>query len=237
VGQGDASGLAASEIDRLTDPVLPPAGWYSLWFLGPAEIFRRVDEPGRRSAIACRTEGDCGLLLRDVTLPLEPGTRLRWSWRIDALPSDGAENTLLTHDYTSVAVEFDNGQDLTYFWSAALPCETAFRCPIPLWSRRETHLAVRSGADGLGTWLTEGRDVYADTSATWAGPRGHGSCGCGSWAQAVPAPARDRDLCRHQPHHPGRRRGPPLTFIPGRGGRPPRAHVRAGPAAGAINER
>lgn len=161
-----------SEIDRLTDPVLPPAGWYYLWFLGPAEIFRTVDEPGRRSAIACRTEGDCGLLLRDVTLPLEPGTRLRWSWRIDALPSAHAENTFMTHDYTSVAVEFDNGQDLSYLWSTELPCETAFRCPIPLWARRETHVAVRSGSGGLGKWLTEERDLYADHVRCVGGPAG-----------------------------------------------------------------
>jgi hypothetical protein len=42
-----------------------------------------------------------------------------------------AEDTLPTHDYLSVAVEFENGQDLSYFWSAALPPESNFRCPIP----------------------------------------------------------------------------------------------------------
>lgn len=166
------AGLVASEIDRLTDPVAPPTGWHYLWFLGPAEIFRSVDEPGRRHAIACRTEGDCGLLLRDVSLPLEPGTRLRWSWRIDSLPSARAEDTFPAHDYTSIAVEFDNGQDLTYLWSAELPCETAFRCPIPLWARRETHVTVRSGEVGLGEWLTEERDVYADHVRYVGGPAG-----------------------------------------------------------------
>jgi hypothetical protein len=53
--------------------------------------------------------------------------------------------------YLSIAVEFENGQDLTYYWSAALPEETAYRCPLPWWDRHETHIAMRSGSAGLGT--------------------------------------------------------------------------------------
>lgn len=169
---GDASGLVAMEIDRLTNPVEPPDGWYYMWHIGPAEIYRAIHEPGRRSVIACRTQGDCGLLLRDVDLPLEPGTRLRWSWKVDALPSPVAENTFPTHDYTSVAVEFENGQDLSYFWSAALPIGTGFHCPIPQWNRRETHVAIRSGTDLLGRWLDEERDLYADHVRYVGGPAG-----------------------------------------------------------------
>lgn len=169
---GDMAGLVASELDRLTNPILPPEGWYYKWFVGPAEIYRSVETPGRRAAISCRTHSDCGLLLRDVTLPLEPGTHLRWSWKTDVLPSKVPENTLPTHDYMSIAVEFDNGQDITYFWSAALPVETGFRCPIPIWDTRETHVAIRSGPDGLGQWLEEDRELYADYVRYIGGPAG-----------------------------------------------------------------
>ena len=68
----------------------------------------------------------------------------------------------MTHDYLSIAVEFDNGQDLTYYWSVNLPPETAFRCPLPNWQARETHLVVRSGQEGLGLWLEEERNLYTD---------------------------------------------------------------------------
>ena len=169
---GDPSGLVASEIDRISRPLLPPDDWYYLWFLGPAEIYRSVPVPGRRNAIECRTGSDCGLLLRDVPFAFGPGTRLRWSWKVDQLPSAVAENTLPTHDYMSIAVEFDNGQDLTYFWSAALEPGTGFRCPIPLWDARETHVAVRSGSHGLGEWQTEERDLYADYVRYIGGPAG-----------------------------------------------------------------
>ncbi|MGE3541193.1 MAG: DUF3047 domain-containing protein [Candidatus Tectimicrobiota bacterium] len=69
----------------------------------------------------------------------------------------------------SIAVEFENGQDLSYFWSAALPPETGFRCPIPTWQGRETHIVVRSGPNGLGHWWQEERSLYADY-LRWIGP-------------------------------------------------------------------
>ena len=80
-----------------------------------------------------------------------PGTTLRWSWRVDQLPIDLAEDTLPSHDYVSIAAEFDDGQDLTYYWSAALPEGTVYRCPIPTWASRETHVVVRSGRGHAGT--------------------------------------------------------------------------------------
>ena len=81
---------------------------------------------------------------------------------IERLPSAVAEDTLPTHDYLSIAVEFDDGQDITYLWSAELPVETVFRCPIPSWTARETHVVVRTGLAALGQAQTESRDVYAD---------------------------------------------------------------------------
>jgi DUF3047 family protein len=85
-----------------------------------------------------------------------------WRWKVDRLPSGAAEDTLLCHDYLSLALEFENGRDLSWYWSARLPPETHFACPIPQWTPRETHLVVRSGAAGLGAWQSERRDVYAD---------------------------------------------------------------------------
>jgi hypothetical protein len=168
--QGDVDGLIAGEVDRLTSPVLPPEGWNYLWFVGPAEIYQGCKTPERKSAICCHTGGDVGLLQKLVSLPLKPNTRLRWSWKMDVLPSSIREDTLPTHDYLSIAVEFDNGQDITYYWSAELPVETAYRCPIPTWNARETHVVIRSGAHGLGEWIAEERDVYRDYVAAIGGP-------------------------------------------------------------------
>jgi hypothetical protein len=53
-----------------------------------------------------------------------------YSCLLEELPSQRPEDRLTSHDYLSIAAEFDDGQDLTYFWSSSLPVG-AFRCPIP----------------------------------------------------------------------------------------------------------
>lgn len=185
-------GLVLAEADRIDQPVPTPEPWDYLWYLGPGEIFRPAVTADGRAAIGCHTHGDVGILRRDARAPLAPGTKLRWSWRVDELPIDLPEDTLPSHDYLSIAVEFDDGQDLTYYWSATLPEGTVYRCPLPTWKDKETHVVVRSGAAQLGHWLDEERDLHADYARILGGParevvrvwlianslfqRGHGRC-------------------------------------------------------------
>jgi len=167
---GDVDHLLAMEIDRLVNPVPPPKGWEYLWFIGPAETYRSCRTDQHEHAICCHSDDNVALLHKDAVVPPKPNTRLRWAWRMDELPSKTREDSLITHDYLSIAVEFDNGQDLTYFWSSELPVNTGFRCPIPTWTARETHVVARSGQDGLGQWFNEERDVYRDYAEKIGGP-------------------------------------------------------------------
>lgn len=89
-------------------------------------------------------------------------TPLRSSWRLDALPSRLPEGTRLTHDYLSVALEFDDGQVLSWHWSCALPAGFAYRCPLDHWRHRESHIVARIGTADLGRWVEEERPVLAD---------------------------------------------------------------------------
>lgn len=163
LAQADHSGLAARERQRLAAPVVAPQGWRHLWRLGANEIYSAVPAHGGEPAqLCCRTGADVGILQYPVDLPFDETARLQWSWRVRRLPSAVAENTVPTHDYLSIAVEFDNGQDLTYLWSAELPPGTVFRCPLPWWDRRETHQVVRSGSAGFGRWLDESQPLFAD---------------------------------------------------------------------------
>ncbi len=166
---GDFEGLVAGELDRLFAGREPPDGWKHLWFLGNSETFFRCDIPGHERAIGCDTKRDVAILQYDVDCVLEPGLRLDWQWRVTRLPGDLREDSLPSHDYLSIAVEYDNGQDLTYYWSAALPVGTVYRCPLPTWKTRETHVVLRSGAAELGQWLSETRDIHADYGAAIGG--------------------------------------------------------------------
>jgi hypothetical protein len=78
------------------------------------------------------------------------------------LPAKAAENIPIAHDYLSIAVEFDNGKDLTYLWSRELPAGQSFPCPLEGWKDRETHIVARSGSGDLGKWLNESRNVWDD---------------------------------------------------------------------------
>jgi hypothetical protein len=190
--QTSVPGLVLAESQRLDEPVPVPPRWEYLWYLGGGEIYRpAVLEDGRRT-IFCHTHRDVGILRRDATAPLEPGTRLAWSWRVDTLPTDLPEDTLPSHDYVSIAVEFDDGQDLTYYWSSSLPVGHFYRCPLPTWKDKETHVVQRSGTADLGHWLDEERDLFEDYRRIVGGParsvvriwlianslfqRGHGRC-------------------------------------------------------------
>jgi hypothetical protein len=165
----DTSGAARTAHRRLLAPHRGPVGWSALWRTGATEIYtEHPDASGAR--IRCRCTRDGGLLTRPVDHALTERTRLRWQWRVLELPSTVAEDTMLNHDYLSIAVEFDNGLDLTYLWSSTLPVDTVFRCPLPWWDRHETHQVVRSGTADLGRWLAEKRPVAADYRRAIGGP-------------------------------------------------------------------
>ncbi len=156
------------ETARLATEARAPTGWDYLLETGIAAVYHDDWAQGRR-IISLDAEDEQGIITAPVDIPLTPETRLHWSWRPVELPSRLPENRTHTHDYFSVGAEFDNGRDLTWMWSAALPPNTHFPCPVPAWSLRETHFVVRSGLDGIGIWHAEQRAVYADV-ATAMGP-------------------------------------------------------------------
>lgn len=165
--EAEISKREGGSADTSQKPAASPGGWSYLWRLGKASIFRNCEEQG---AICCHTNGDVGILQYPVDVPLDEGTELRWDWLAEQLPSTLPEHTQPTHDYLSLAVEFDNGLDLTYMWSCALPTDTIFQCPLPWWDQRETHWVLRTPRDGLDVWHAERRKVMADYAKAIAGP-------------------------------------------------------------------
>lgn len=155
--------LITAERARLGSPRELPPGFEPLWFVGRSDIFYRAEVDGAPT-IALRADANAGIVRRPVDLALRPGTSLEWTWRVNALPSQVREDSFATHDYASIALEFDDGRDLTWYWSAALPEGHHYRCPLPRWAARETHLVVRSGVEGLGAWVDQRCDVQADVA-------------------------------------------------------------------------
>lgn len=156
---------ATAEIKRQITPERKlPAGWYYTWELGPSQIFGEVAEPAGddapKRAIDLHMKNDVAIVKTDVSVALTPTTTLAWKWKVDKIPASVSENSLPTHDYMSIAVEFDNGQDITFIWSHDLPVGQSFRCPLPGWDFRETHIVARSGTGDLGKWISEQYNVF-----------------------------------------------------------------------------
>jgi hypothetical protein len=151
--------LFAPLLERLRKPVLPPKGWHYLWRLGQGEIYQS-DPAGHE--LCCHTRSDVGILQYPLHRRLTADTSLSWDWLVEQLPSTLPEHIPPTHDYLSIAMEFDNGLDLTWMWSCELPKDTIFQCPLPWWDQRETHWVIRSGTQQLGQWLSERRSILAD---------------------------------------------------------------------------
>lgn len=160
-------GLAEREIARLQAAPATPAGWRQYHQFGEAGVFALTGAGigGGPAEMCCETHKNVSLLQKNVDVPLEPGLRLNWRWIVDELPSLSPEDQAATHDYLSIAAEFDDGQDITYMWSVGLPPGKAFRCPLPYWNDIETHVVARSGRDQLGTWLNESRPLTDDYRA------------------------------------------------------------------------
>lgn len=173
--KGDVGGLLAAELRRMNDQIPVPEGWSYLWELGRGEMYQLTeskaeDKNNCSDSMICHTSEDVGILRKETSCRLTPSTRLKWQWKVEQLPSDYAEDTVPTHDYLSLAVEFENGRDLSYYWSSTLPKEMSYHCPLPNWNHRETHLVIRSGSEDLGTWLQEDRNSYEDYRQTMGDP-------------------------------------------------------------------
>jgi hypothetical protein len=189
---------AAADVDlfgpilaRFKNPVRAPKGWHYLWRLGASEIYKADDD-----GLCCTTHADGGILQYPLDMPLSSDLVFNWQWCVDALPSKLAEHIQPTHDYLSIAIEFDNGLDLTYMWSSTLDVDTIFQCPLPWWDKRETHWVLRNDSADLGRWLSESRNIQADYLRAIGGPLPEKVVGV--WLIANSAFQRGEGHCRYR---------------------------------------
>ncbi len=150
-----------AEILRLRAPKMTPPGWHYLHETGYAEIYQH-EHTASGSIIHAHADDDQGILRHPVDFPLTSSTTMQWRWQVHEHPSVDPEDQAISHDYISLAAEFDNGRDLTWIWSCCLKPGEFFQCPIRVWQERETHYVIRSHNDALGQWYVEKRNVYDD---------------------------------------------------------------------------
>ncbi|MGE0624860.1 MAG: DUF3047 domain-containing protein [Pseudomonadales bacterium] len=152
---------AADALHTLSERKSLPAGFFYLPYLGRSNVWADGTVDGK-PGIQADTTDDVGIVKLPLDIPLTDTTEIRFDWRYDSLPALGPETEAQFHDYLSIALEFDNGQDLTWMWSPTIEAGTHFHCPLPWWDSRETHYVIQSGVDGLGSWHSHQRNVLSD---------------------------------------------------------------------------
>ena len=212
-GTRGCPGLVLAEAERFDQPV-PVARALGLPLVPrPRRDLPPVAQPGRAAARSAATPtatwASCGAR---PAARSSPGTRLRWSWRVDELPIDlaGGHAAVARLPEHRGRVRRRPGPHLLLERGAA-GRGTVYRCPLPTWKDKETHVVVRSGRAGLGRWLDEERDLHADYRADHRRPGARSRARLADRQQPVPAWPRPLRVCEHSADHQRRDPRGPLT--------------------------
>lgn len=138
-------------------------GWEPRSFKGET-VYRLVEEDGR-TVLEARARGTASGLVRKIGFDPARHRYLRWSWKIAGTVAGGDERSKRGDDYAARIYVIFPGRffwqtrALNYIWANRLPrgefVPNAFTANAML-------LAVESGTDRAGRWVTEERDILAD---------------------------------------------------------------------------
>lgn len=164
----ELASLSTDALAAIDNRNVLPEGFEYMWNMSSANIFSIFTEDAKQGVRAF-TNDDFGIIRIPVDLPLTADSRIQFDWRYQSLPALASETSAASHDYMSIAVEFDNGRDITWMWSRDLAPQTHFECPLPEWVGREWHIVLQEGVAGLGQWYSHDRPILADYTMTVPG--------------------------------------------------------------------
>jgi hypothetical protein len=139
-------------------------GWQTKSFNGETR-YRFDDQSGRRALFA-DSRGAASGLYREIRVDLKRTPWLNWSWRVDQVLKGLDERGKAGDDYparvyvvVSGGAAFWKTRSLVYVWSSAQPVGAT-------WDNAFTGnakvMALRSGTQDAGRWVSEKRDIRAD---------------------------------------------------------------------------
>jgi hypothetical protein len=129
-----------------------------------SETRHSIEKDGTNSVLKARAEGSASGLGVKFEGIQPKGLKMTWRWKIDRIPKGGSDDTKSTFDHTArlfVAFKTRIGppRTINYVWANTVPVGRTFEHPS---SGRARFVALRSGNEKAGQWLTEIRDVVAD---------------------------------------------------------------------------
>jgi len=157
---GSAWGQSKILVDFSTERETVPKGWELSVNTGEAQL-QLVQDSGKQ-ALQMRSDQASFALQKKVRIGLQELPYLVWQWKVTELPKGGDFRRSRTDDQAAqLIVAFSSSQFLAYIWDSTAPKGTLASAPAPLF-KKIFAMVMQSGTPGLGTWITERRNVLED---------------------------------------------------------------------------
>jgi hypothetical protein len=140
------------------------SGWQTKVFVG--ETRYSLENSDGRLALRADSSTAASGRYREVSVDLDKTPILNWAWKVDSILTGNDERTRKGDDYPArIYVVFSGGamfwrtRAINYVWSNKQPIGSSW----PNAFTDHAHMiAIESGADRVGQWVSERRDVRAD---------------------------------------------------------------------------
>jgi hypothetical protein len=126
-----------------------------------------VVEDGDDQAIKLRTESSSFALEKSITVDLKQTPYLEWEWKVTVPPAGGNFSSPDTDDQAGQLLVvfpktfFERRKVISYIWDPTAPKGTIATGAGPIYLNVKA-LVVESGADQIGRWVIEKRNVRED---------------------------------------------------------------------------
>jgi len=138
-----------------------PKGWQSLTFRKiKSHTQYRVVQDGKRFVVKAEARAAASMLYKKIDASTKTHPILRWSWKVENLLRKGDPTQKSGDDYPArVYVMFQDRTGINYIWESRFPKGRVV--PNPYTDDVQMFI-VESGADHLGKWVDETRNLYED---------------------------------------------------------------------------
>ena len=142
-----------------------PNGWQGQNWGSPKYDFV-IEADGQARVLHMKSQNDGSTINKELKLDLKPTCVLQWRWKAVILPKGGDSRKKETDDQAvQIYVTFPRfpqavrSRIIGYVWDTTAPVGTIVGSQK---AGTVTYVVVRSGAEGLGKWFTESRNVCDD---------------------------------------------------------------------------
>lgn len=157
-GQSGAQEVVLADFSKASGTL--PADWELVINNGEAQFLFVTDTPGQ--VLQLRSDNASFALQKKIQLPLHTTPNLVWHWKVTKLPTGGDFRQRRTDDQAAqLIVAFSSTRFLSYIWDTTVPKGTTAEAPAPPF-RKILAMVIQSGQHGLGTWMTEQRNLVED---------------------------------------------------------------------------